>query len=153
MINVLTYDVKRQFELTITMQFGKWLDEIIEQTGIKKRVIAEKAGIKPGSLSRIISGEHGAAKQTAIDLMSAINNISGREVADINTGLQLVAGVRPDNGLHPQLEEMMKNISYRLKEGFTEADKDALFKEMEFAVDVALQRLESRKSAKSQTEG
>lgn len=81
--------------------FGQWFRRIIEQTGLKQKAIAAEADIDPVSLSRILNGEHGAARETARALVRAINKMTGRTVADEATALSLVAGIsqrgRPQN--------------------------------------------------------
>lgn len=87
--------------------FGRWLEKIIESTGLKKKVIAERADIKPGSLSRILSGETGVAKNTARNLINAINKLVGYDVADLETGLRLAVGLPKENhGLPDKIQDI-----------------------------------------------
>lgn len=104
MLHILTYDVKDVIKEK-NNSFGRWFNEIIETTGLKKKRIADKADINPVSLSRILSGEHGIAKPTAIALIEAINELAGREIADMETGLRLVAGIGEKDS-RPELSDI-----------------------------------------------
>ena len=95
MINTLTFCVNTVAKKEKMNGFGKWFKPIVEATDLKKKAIAEKAGIDPVSFSRILNGEHGTAKQTAIDLINAVNELAVRQVADMETGLRLIAGIEP----------------------------------------------------------
>lgn len=122
MLNILTYDVK-SVNQEKNKSFGRWLDGIIEQTGLKKKIIAEKAEINPVSLSRILSGAHGTARETAIALINAINELAGRKIADIDTGLRLAAGYVTKN----QADEIRISA-----DGLTEFDKNEVIAFAEF---------------------
>jgi hypothetical protein len=78
-------------------KFGKWLDNLIDKSGLKKKNIALEAGIHYNSLSRIISGVINVTPETATSVMQALNKLSGRELADINTGLRMVVGMEQDD--------------------------------------------------------
>jgi transcriptional regulator with XRE-family HTH domain len=81
-----------------SIEFGKWFRPIVEASGLKKKVIAEAADIDPVSLSRILNGAQGVSISTAVNLAGAINSLSGRTVAEINTARSLAAGMTLDAG-------------------------------------------------------
>ncbi len=97
MLNRLTFYAKNVTTQIEKNQFGKWFAEIIEPTGLKKNKIAQEAGIRDVSLSRILSGEHGVKKETAQNLIAAVNKLAGRIIADMEEGMRLVMDIPKEN--------------------------------------------------------
>lgn len=91
MINVVREKLMENDQKT---NFGRLLSSAIEIAGVKKKLVAAKADIKEGSLSRILNGEHGVKKPTAAKLIEAVNELAGREVINLQDGLA-VAGYSP----------------------------------------------------------
>lgn len=112
-VNKLTCYVNKSVE----NKFPKWIGELIAESGLVGKVVAEKAGIKAGSLSRIFSGEAGIKKETAIALMEAINKMTGRETANLNTGLALWAGIELPPAVN--VPDFIKAIDFSM---FSESD-------------------------------
>ncbi|MEW6361720.1 MAG: helix-turn-helix domain-containing protein [Acidobacteriota bacterium] len=91
--------------------FAAWFAPIVEASGLKKKVIARRAGINPVSLSRILSGEQkGISPATAAALAQAVNDLTGRPFADVNQARRLAAGIRDEptelNGLMAAIEKL-----------------------------------------------
>lgn len=82
MRNVLTSYVKNVSKIKQSKEFGAVINAAIEEVGLKKKDVAEKAGIDLVSLSRIINNVHGAAYDTAVNIIDAINNLANRTVLD-----------------------------------------------------------------------
>ena len=81
-------------ERTELDSFGKWFKPFVEMfPQVKKKAIAQRAGISPVSFSRILNEEHGVALATAEGLMRSLNELTGRNAVDIGEGLRIVAGI------------------------------------------------------------
>lgn len=76
-----------------TDSFRAWFRPIIETTGLKHKAIAAKAEIDPVSFSRILSGAQGVAKDTAAGLARAVNELAGKEIANVETAIRLAVGL------------------------------------------------------------
>lgn len=92
-------------------KFGSWFRPIVEASRLKKKVIAEEAGIDPVSFSRILNGAHGASMPTALALVRAINKLAGRELADEETARRLVAGIKDSGEIGNGLFSGLKRLS------------------------------------------
>jgi hypothetical protein len=91
--NELTFYVKTMDTKSNSQKFALWLDGIIRSCGLTGKAVAEKAHIKPGSLSRMNSGGAGIKKETAIALMNAVNEMTGKNAAEQSIGLAILAGL------------------------------------------------------------
>lgn len=100
--------------------FGALIDLSIEQAGLKKKKVAEKAGIHPTSLSRIISGA-GVERDTATSIVSAINVLSNKSVIDEVHALGLL-GFKSEN---EDLELIELQTMYRQRKNFSPARREA----------------------------
>lgn len=76
--------------------FGAWFRPIVEASGLKQKAIAAEADIDQVSLSRILNGAQGVAKETAMNLARAINTLAGREVANEDTAIRLAVGLKAE---------------------------------------------------------
>lgn len=142
MLNVLTSNVKSVQQNTKNA-FGKWLDIIIDSSGLKKKIIAKKAGIHPGSLSRILSGEIGVAKETARALINAVNELAGREIADMETGLRLAVGLESEHQTEVQIiaERLAGGVMASGFDDLEDADlREAFFEDMQSIAESMLRR-------------
>lgn len=54
--------------------------KVIEEKGLRKRFVADKCGISPGTLSKIISGE---TKQPSLDVAIKLARILGTTVEEL----------------------------------------------------------------------
>lgn len=132
---ILTYDVKNVENLNKNNGFGLLIDKAIDEAGLKKKAVALKAGIHPGSLSRIISGEIGVARDTAISLVRATNRLANRELVNEVEALGLLKQIADDDA---ERIELMTMYSKRRK--LTPAKKEA-FRRILDMVDRELDRL------------
>lgn len=93
-------------------EFRDWFRPIVESTGIKHKVIAKEAGIKPESFSRILGGSQGVKTDTARALARAINNLTGREAANEEIAVELAVGITrsltPHLGPPRNMEELIR---------------------------------------------
>lgn len=114
-----------------SVDFGKWFANIVNSyPEIKKKAIANKAGISPVSFSRILSGEQGASPLTAEKLMKALNDLLGAEIVKVSEGLKLLTEV--NESFSQKLKETLAASS--LFTNFNEADFDWIAELIEMRV-------------------
>lgn len=73
--------------------FGSWFRPILDSTHLKHKAVAERAGIAPGSLSRILSGAGGIEVDTARRLARAVNEMAGNVIADEDVAALRAVGI------------------------------------------------------------
>lgn len=120
-MNQLAYYAKSVNKIAKNNEFGLLIDKSIDEAKLKKKHVAEEAGIHPTSLSRIISGEMGVARETAILIVKAINKIANREVVSEVEALGLLGLLSDDEKF--ERTEIMAMYSKRRK--LTPAKKEA----------------------------
>jgi hypothetical protein len=147
-MNILTCHVNKGVDITQQKEFGAWLGNLIDTYKLKRREVAEVAEIHHVSLSRIIKGEYGVKRPTAIRLIDAINTVAGREIADKSEGLAL-AGYSSDE---EDIERLELEAMYRKRRRLSAERKEA-FRRILDMVDRELDRLIEEEEAKLRAEG
>ena len=110
--------VKKRLETT--EQFGVLIDFAIDEAGLKKKNVADVAGIHPTSLSRIIRGA-GVERDTASGIVRAINKLANREVLDESLALRKL-NYLADN---EDLELIELQTMYRQRKTLSPARREA----------------------------
>lgn len=103
-----------------TNEFGVLVDDSIDDAGLKKKNVADEAGIHPTSLSRILKGA-GVERDTASGIVRAINKLANREVVDESYALGLL-GFRADE---EDLELIELQTMYRQRKNLSPARREA----------------------------
>lgn len=123
--------------------FGEWFRPLIEQTGLKKKAIAEHAGIQPESLSRILSG-NGVAKETALSLARSLNELAGREIADEEMAIRLAVGLDAA-GPEAHFDLDFLRISFK-EDNISPEDREELMEDVRHSLERMRRRKEQEKT-------
>src|SRR5688572_6454786 len=78
--------------------FGRWLKALIESIPFSQAQVAKEAGITDVQLSRIVTGVSGVKRETAENIIDAINKLGGREIGNKTYGLNLAGYSQRDKG-------------------------------------------------------
>jgi transcriptional regulator with XRE-family HTH domain len=108
--------------------FGPWFRPILEGTHLRHKAVAERAGIAPGSLSRILNGATGVDISTARRLARALNDMAGRPVADEDQAVRLAAGITSDTTKQmTEAEQLAQKLARDIMaSGFNDLEDEAL---------------------------
>ena len=98
----LAYYAKGVNKTDRKIKFGQLIDKSIDTAKLKKKDIAREAGIHPTSLSRIISAEMGATRETVVSIVKAINKIANREIVSETEALGLLGLLSEDGSKVPE---------------------------------------------------
>lgn len=141
----LAYYANNVIENQRKNEFGLLIDDAIDRAGLKKKNVADEAGIHPTSLSRIISGEIGAARPTAIALVDAINKLANREV--LNPNAIEKAGHSSGEAFASETINLGEDVRVQLlnAKNMTEEDKAEYARDFMTAYEIAKRRIEEKK--------
>lgn len=89
MANALTSHVNNSMANDADNAFGRWVKSLIEGIPFSQAQVAKKTGITDVQLSRIVTGVSGVKSDTAENIIDAINELAGHEIADKTYGLDL----------------------------------------------------------------
>ena len=132
----LTFYVNKTVNELQKLAFGKLLEQAIDSAELKKKFVAAKSEVHAVSLSRILKGEYGVKRPTAIRLIDAINETAGRELIDKRKGLE-VAGYSSDD---EDTERTELETMYRKRKNLSPARREAFARILDM-VDRELDRL------------
>lgn len=91
----------------IHIEFGAWLREKLDTSGLKYNVVAEAAGIDPVQLSRILSGESGTKPAVVIALAERIGIDPGEALEWAGFSRRLYRGW----DLSHEISRLMKSLT------------------------------------------
>lgn len=146
-------------ELTYTLSmseyspenFAKWLNAAFQKSSFKSFAqVADSVNLSRTTVNGYATAKPQSAtnkpsrpkRENVIALAKALNK-------DVDEAL-ILAGHAPLNGtmpFPPEIEEMMKNISFKV----SESDRAEIVRDVTFAYEVALKRIEERKKREAES--
>lgn len=146
MSNKLTSHVNNSMTEVKENAFGRWVKSLIEEIPFSQAQVANKAGITDVQLSRIVTGVSGVKRDTAENIIGAINELAGREIANKTYGLGL-AGFSPNADSNVAIIQLDTNVLIQLLDAdkYSEEDKREFTRDFQTALEIAKRRIAEKK--------
>lgn len=107
---------------------GIYLDRVAELRGLKVKAVAARAGVKPGYVSRLISGD---IESPSASILRALTEAAGASWEDV--------GVLLDGRAERVQAEALADAWYARLMGVSESERDALRRRLLAAIDLLLE--------------